>query len=123
MASLSSDFPPIPKLSSSTSTVKQQNIMKLIISTCFISANILSLLPFDYKNGNRIPSIIFRRLPSNTFHAFAMSLVLAFSSSFIALMIEKETKLVRQICWYLSVISMALAGAILAYAISLSSFN
>ncbi|KAG8655379.1 hypothetical protein MANES_04G036500v8 [Manihot esculenta] len=82
--------------------------MKFVLSICFIAATILSILPCEYRDGNRIPStIIFRQLPSIIFHAFALLLVLAFTGSFIALMIEDDTQIVRQICWYISVTSMA----------------
>lgn len=64
MASLLLVPAPSPKFSL-ISISKQQNIMKFIISICFMAANILSILPCDYINRNRIPSIIFRGLSSN----------------------------------------------------------
>lgn len=113
-----------PKLSSISIASQQQNVMKFVLSICFIAATILSILPCEYRDGNRIPStIIFRQLPSIIFHAFALLLVLAFSGSFISLMIEDDTEIVRQICWYISVTSMAAVGSILAYSISSSSLN
>ncbi|KAJ9188984.1 hypothetical protein P3X46_000328 [Hevea brasiliensis] len=97
---------------------QQQNFMKFIFCFCFIVATVLSL------DGNRILSIIiFKKLPSIIFHAFAVCLVLAFSGSFIALMIENETKIVRQICWYISVVSIAMVGSILAYSMSAPFYN
>ncbi|CAK7323700.1 unnamed protein product [Dovyalis caffra] len=79
------------------------------------------LLPYEYGDGNPVPTIIFKDLPS-TFHAYVISIIFAFTGSFSSLLIRDKVKYAKyeKFSRFYSLVFMVFAVAILVYAVSLS---
>ncbi|KAK9279967.1 hypothetical protein L1049_013651 [Liquidambar formosana] len=104
-------MPPTPPI--------QTTVMESILFVSFTTATILILLPYEYIDGNPVPTVIFKGLPS-IFHAFVISIMFAFSGACNALLIPNKPSIVR-FCRYYSLASMASAIALLVWTISMGN--
>ncbi|KAE8648779.1 hypothetical protein Csa_009128 [Cucumis sativus] len=73
-------------------------------------------------NGNLVPAIIFKGLPS-TFHAFLLSIVMAFSGAFNALMLATNKPKIAKFCSYYSLGFMVSAVVLFFWAVFQTVFN
>ena len=92
------------------------SILESILFICFATANILVALPFEQVESNRVPTVVFKGLPS-AFHAFVISLIFAFNGAFCGLIIHNYQPKIVRIFSYHSIVSMASAICILVFAI------
>ncbi|GMP53433.1 hypothetical protein CsSME_00018885 [Camellia sinensis var. sinensis] len=67
------------------------SFLETILITSFLIATLLIIIPYQYKNGNPVPTVIFNGIPSTAFHGFVVSLLYAFTGSLIALLIHDNT--------------------------------
>ncbi|KAK9276664.1 hypothetical protein L1049_006200 [Liquidambar formosana] len=103
-----SDVPPV--MHSNYAVLVAISLFSSIIAAALIQ------LPYEQINGNLVPTVIFRGLPS-TFHSFVVSVIVAFSGAFVALMIPNKPKISR-FCGYYSMAAMLSAVGLLIWAIS-----
>lgn len=82
----------------------------VVCISSLIIGSILMLIPYESIDGNPVPTIIFKGLPSE-FHAFVMLIIFAFAASYCAILMNTKVKFAR-FCRYYSMISMASAFAI-----------
>ncbi|KAH7516170.1 hypothetical protein FEM48_Zijuj10G0107100 [Ziziphus jujuba var. spinosa] len=90
----------------------QITVLESILYVCFSTVTTLLLVPYELINGTPVPTVLFKGLPS-TFHAFIISIVLAFSGAFSALLIPNKPIVAR-----FSMASMASALLIVMWAMS-----
>lgn len=94
-------------------------ISQLILFVSFTTATVVIQVPHEYINGAPIPTVLKGR-PS-TFSAFIISIILAFSTAFSALIMFRKMENIARITGYCSLIFMASAMALLMWAIYSSS--
>ncbi|KAK9950046.1 hypothetical protein M0R45_005552 [Rubus argutus] len=95
-------------------------ITQLILFVSFTAATVVIQGPHEYINGAPIPTLLFKGLPC-TFCAFIISIILAFSGAFSALIMFPQMENIARIIGYSSLISMASAMALLMWAFYSSS--
>lgn len=89
----------------------EDGILEYIVCiSSLIIGSILMLVPYETIDGNPIPTIIFKGLPSE-FHAFVVFIIFAFAASYCAILMDSKVKFAR-FCRYYSMFSMASAFAI-----------
>ncbi|GMP53413.1 hypothetical protein CsSME_00018867 [Camellia sinensis var. sinensis] len=86
-------------------------VLEFILVASFIITTLLLIIPFEYIDGNPVPTIFFKGLPT-TFQAFVVCLVFSFSGSLSALLIH-DTSLLAKFCEYTSMASMTSALSLL----------
>ncbi|KAI8011588.1 hypothetical protein LOK49_LG06G01019 [Camellia lanceoleosa] len=91
----------------------QTNILESILVASFTIVIVLLILPCEYNDGNPIPVVIFKGLPS-TFHAFVVCLVFAFTGSLSGLLIQ-DMHFLAKFCEYSSMACMTSALALLLW--------
>lgn len=96
--------------------------MNCIFSLSFQTVILILLIPYEQVNGNPVPAIIFKGLPS-TFHAFVLSIVMAFTGAFNALMLATNKPKIAKFCSYYSMACMASAVALFISAVFQTVFN
>lgn len=92
------------------------NILHCILCFSFKTVTLILLFPFEQVNGNPVPTIIFKGHPS-TFHAFLISVVMAFSGAFNALMLATNKPKIAKFCSHYSMAFMASAVVLLIWAV------
>nr|DAD31581.1 TPA_asm: hypothetical protein HUJ06_010432 [Nelumbo nucifera] len=70
---------------------------ELICALSFMTVVSLIQLPYEYIDGNPIPTIIFGGQPS-TFHAFLLSLVFSFSGAACTMMLREDYPKAARYC-------------------------
>ncbi|KAI3423448.1 uncharacterized protein J3R85_010941 [Psidium guajava] len=86
-------------------------ILQCIIWVSFTTATALVHLPWEFVDGNPIPTLFLKgRLSSSTFQGFVLSLMAAFAGAYSSLMVHHIPR-IASACCYLSVISMMSAVA------------
>ncbi|KAL7218566.1 hypothetical protein ACSBR2_011766 [Camellia fascicularis] len=105
------------KWKSSTQAIRT-SFLETILITSFLIATLLIIIPYQYKNGNRVPTVIFNGIPSTAFHGFVVSLLYAFTGSLIALLIHDNTScsFLAKFCECLAMVSMTSALSLLLWA-------
>lgn len=98
------------------------NLMYCILCCSFKTVTLILLFPYEQVNGNPVPTVIFKGLPS-TFHAFLLSTVMAFSGAFNALMLSANKPKIARFCSYYSMAFMASAVVLLIWAVYQTVFN
>ncbi|KAK9950021.1 hypothetical protein M0R45_005560 [Rubus argutus] len=81
-----------------------KTISQLILLVSFITATVVIQAPHEYINGARIPTLLFKCRPS-TFYAFIISIILAFSTAFSALIMFRQLENIARITGYCSLIN------------------
>ncbi|CAK9181627.1 unnamed protein product [Ilex paraguariensis] len=109
--------PPPSDVKPSYPTTQNTNPPAILVVTSAVAA-VLPFLPCEYIDGNRVPTVIFKGLPS-IFHGFIISIMFAFSGSFSELFLHNRPKMAR-FCRFYSVVSMASAILIVLYAMCVS---
>ncbi|KAL7249888.1 hypothetical protein ACSBR1_011965 [Camellia fascicularis] len=86
-------------------------VLEFILVASFTITTLLLIIPFEYIDGNPVPTVFFKGLPT-TFQAFVVCLVFSFSGSLSALLIHDTSFLVK-FCEYSSMASMTSALSLL----------
>ncbi|CAL5390929.1 unnamed protein product [Camellia sinensis] len=92
----------------------QTNILESILVASFTIVIVLLILPCEYIDGNPIPVVIFKGLPS-IFHSFVVCLVFAFTGALSGLLIQ-DMHFLAKFCEYSSMACMTSALALLLWA-------
>ncbi|KAI8012510.1 hypothetical protein LOK49_LG06G01071 [Camellia lanceoleosa] len=110
--------------SRSSTQVIRTRFLETILVTSFLFATILLVIPYQYKNGNRVPMVIFNGIPSSWFHAFVVSLVYAFTGALTALLIHDTTggSFLARFCQLVSILCMTSAVSLLVWSLFTQSF-
>ncbi|KAI4357939.1 hypothetical protein L6164_001854 [Bauhinia variegata] len=95
--------------------IPHYTILECILGLCFTVITLLLQLPYEYIDGNPVPTVIFKGRPT-TFHAFIISIVLAFSGATNAIITSNQSTFAK-FCGYYAMASMASALAILSWAV------
>ncbi|KAJ4830090.1 hypothetical protein Tsubulata_050353 [Turnera subulata] len=95
-------------------------VTKLILWVSCWTPVILRSLPLEYIDGNPVPTVVFKGHPS-IFHAFVISIILAFTGSFFALRIGYQSR-IGKVCGYCCLVSMASAFWLVVYALLASDW-
>uniref|UniRef100_A0A0A0KT20 PGG domain-containing protein n=1 Tax=Cucumis sativus TaxID=3659 RepID=A0A0A0KT20_CUCSA len=98
------------------------NLLYSILCLSFKTVTLILLFPYEQVNGNLVPAIIFKGLPS-TFHAFLLSIVMAFSGAFNALMLATNKPKIAKFCSYYSLGFMVSAVVLFFWAVFQTVFN
>ncbi|KAL7218579.1 hypothetical protein ACSBR2_011778 [Camellia fascicularis] len=107
----------------STQVIRTSFLEKILI-TSFLFAEILLVIPYQYKNGNPIPTVTFNGIPSSGFHAFVVSLVYAFTSALTTLLIHDTVadSFLARFCELVSILCMTSALSLLVWSLFTLSF-
>ncbi|PKI64426.1 hypothetical protein CRG98_015151 [Punica granatum] len=90
-------------------------MLDVILWVSFTVPLLLLQLPCESIDGSPVPTVIFKGL-SSTFHGFLVSVTLAFTGAFSALVVDDGSQFTRA-CRYLSMASMASALLFLVWAL------
>ncbi|KAL7218548.1 hypothetical protein ACSBR2_011753 [Camellia fascicularis] len=69
-------------------------VLEFILVASFTITTLLLIIPFEYIDGNPVPTVFFKGLPT-TFQAFVVCLVFSFSGSLSALLIHDTSLLAK----------------------------
>ncbi|KAI8012507.1 hypothetical protein LOK49_LG06G01072 [Camellia lanceoleosa] len=104
--------------SRSSTRVIRTRFLETILITSFLFATILLVIPYQYKNGNPVPTVIFNGIPSSWFHAFVVSLVYAFTGALTALLIhDTAAAFLARFCELVSILCMTSAVSLLVWSL------
>ncbi|KAL7218545.1 hypothetical protein ACSBR2_011750 [Camellia fascicularis] len=111
------------KSRSSTQAIRTR-FLETILIISFLFATILLVIPYQYENGNPVPTVIFNGIPASGFHAFVVSLVYAFSGALTALLIHDTAagSFLTRFCEFISILSMTSALSLLVWSLFTFSF-
>ncbi|KAI8012633.1 hypothetical protein LOK49_LG06G01017 [Camellia lanceoleosa] len=112
-----------PKSRSSTQAIRTR-FLETILIISFLFATILLVIPYQYENGNPVPTVIFNGIPASGFHAFVVSLVYAFTGALTALLIydTAASSFLARFCELISILSMTSALFLLVWSLITFSF-
>nr|DAD35148.1 TPA_asm: hypothetical protein HUJ06_005788 [Nelumbo nucifera] len=88
---------------------------ELIYALSFMIVISLIQLPYEYIDGNPIPTVIFKGQPT-TFHAFILSLVFSFSGSACAMMLREHYPKAAGYCRRFGLFAFSLAFSVFLWA-------
>ncbi|KAL7218580.1 hypothetical protein ACSBR2_011779 [Camellia fascicularis] len=110
--------------SRSSTHVIRTRFLETILITSFLFTTILLVIPYQYKNGNPVPTMIFNGIPSSGFHAFVVSLVYAFTGALTALLIHDTAagSFLARFCELVSILCMTSALSLLVWSLFTLSF-
>ncbi|XP_048234236.1 uncharacterized protein LOC125370886 [Ricinus communis] len=100
-------------------------VMKFIMFGCVAIGVVVKLLPYEYREGiNPVPTVIFKEIPTTTFHTFIISIMLAFTGAFSCLLTKRRLHFsnYEKFCRCYSLVFAAVAMAILVNAGIRSAF-
>ncbi|KAL7218574.1 hypothetical protein ACSBR2_011773 [Camellia fascicularis] len=111
------------KSRSSTQAIRTR-FLETILITSFLFATILLVIPYQYKNGNPVPTVIFNGIPISGFHAFVVSLMYAFTGALTALLIHDTAagSFLARFCELVSILCMTSAVSLLVWSLFTLSF-
>ncbi|KAI8009457.1 hypothetical protein LOK49_LG06G01058 [Camellia lanceoleosa] len=80
--------------------MSRTRVLEFIFVASFTITTLLLIIPFEYRDGNPVPTAFFKGLPT-AFQDFVVCLVFSFSGSLSALLI-RDTSLLAKFCEYSS---------------------